>query len=230
VAEVRLQARVPRAAAHAYAERIFLFLGYGLACWLVARRIPLQEVLYADPPASVARSEVPRLFETAVRDGAPQPGWRFDAAWLDLPVVQNAQSWAEFLRQAPANLLVRYRDQSTVTERIRRLLRRHLADELPTLEAVGAQLSMTPQTLRRRLRDEGQGFQALKDDLRRDAAIACLARPDLSLADIARQLGFSEASTFHRAFKQWTGVAPGAYRQRQRCDSAGPADRFGQSG
>ena len=30
------------------------------------------------------------------------------------------------------------------------------------------------------------------------------------------QLGFSEASTFHRAFKKWTGVAPGEYRQRHR--------------
>ena len=71
--------------------------------------------------------------------------------------------------QAPANLLVKYRDQASVTERIRRLLRRHLRDELPSLEEVGASLGMTPQTLRRRLREEGQGFQALKDDLRRDA-------------------------------------------------------------
>ena len=52
--------------------------------------------------------------------------------------------------------------------------------------------------------------------LRRDAAIEYLARPDMTLLDIADQLGFSEASTFHRAFKKWTGVAPGAYRQRER--------------
>jgi AraC-like DNA-binding protein len=32
------------------------------------------------------------------------------------------------------------------------------------------------------------------------------------LLDIANQVGFSEASTFHRAFKGWTGVAPGEYR------------------
>jgi AraC-like DNA-binding protein len=75
---------------------------------------------------------------------------------------------------------------------------------------------MTPQTLRRRLGEEGQGFQSLKDHLRRDAAIEYLARPDMTLLDIADQLGFSEASTFHRAFKKWTGVAPGEYRQRHR--------------
>jgi len=75
---------------------------------------------------------------------------------------------------------------------------------------------MTPQTLRRRMHEEGQGFQSLKDHLRRDAAIEYLARPDMTLLDIADQLGFSEASTFHRAFKKWTGVAPGEYRHRHR--------------
>ena len=45
-----------------------------------------------------------------------------------------------------------------------------------------------------------------------DAAIAHLARPELTLPEIAQRLGFSEASTFHRAFKKWTGVAPGEYR------------------
>ena len=77
---------------------------------------------------------------------------------------------------------------------------------------MGTALGITPQTLRRRLQDEGQGYQAIKDDLRRDIAIEYLARPDLTLIDIANLLGFSEPSTFHRAFKKWTGVAPGEYR------------------
>ena len=56
-------------------------------------------------------------------------------------------------------------------------------------------------------------------------AIEYLARPDMTLLDIADQLGFSEASTFHRAFKKWTGVAPGEYRQRHRPAGGGAAMR-----
>jgi AraC-like DNA-binding protein len=100
------------------------------------------------------------------------------------------------------------------------MLRRHLDREMPSLEEVGKALGMTPQTLRRRLQEEGQGYQAIKDDLRRDAAIEYLARPDLTLIGIANLLGFSEASTFHRAFKKWTGVAPGEYRH-SRMGAAG---------
>ena len=118
---------------------------------------------------------------------------------------------------APANLLVRYRDRTRVTDRLRRLLHSRLRDvELPSLEQVAKELALTPQTLSRRLREEGHSFQALKDDVRRDAAIALLQRPDLTLVDVASSVGFSEASTFHRAFKKWTGVAPGEYRQRVR--------------
>ncbi|MGM9491161.1 AraC family transcriptional regulator [Ideonella sp. YS5] len=212
VARLSLVPRGEPNAALAYAERAFSFFAYGLACWLVARRVPLLAVDY--PPSALGHSnDAGTLFQAPVHYDQLCTGWRFDARWLDLPVVQNAQSLGEFLQQAPASLLVKYRDQSSLTERIRRILRRRLAEELPSLEDIGHQLAMTPQTLRRRLHEEGRGFREIKDDLRRDAAIEYLARPELTLPEIAALLGFSEASTFHRAFKHWTGVAPGEYRQ-----------------
>lgn len=215
VATVRIVTPLAPEPSLLYAERTFLFFTFGLASWLVARRIPLSAVGYRGPaPPNVA--ETARAFQAKVRYGQPHFSLSFDARWLQLPMVQNTQSLREFLQQAPANLLVKYRDKASVTERIRRLLRSHLRGEMPSLDEVGRVLGMTPQTLRRRLREEGQGFQPLKDNLRRDAAIEYLARPDMTLLDIADQIGFSEASTFHRAFKKWTGVAPGEYRQRHR--------------
>lgn len=211
-AQVRLVSTRPRDPERGYADRTFCFFTYGLASWLVARRIPVSEVMYRHLDSGYS-SDAGRLFQAPVVYGHPWVGFRFDARWLDLPVVQNPQSLEEFLRQAPASLLIKYRDQTSLTERIRRLLRRHLSGEMPSLEFVSEYLAMTPQTLRRRLRDEGQGYQAIKDDLRRDAAIEYLHQPDLTLLDIANRLGFSEASTFHRAFKGWTGQAPGVYRQ-----------------
>jgi AraC-like DNA-binding protein len=198
-----------------YAERTFLFFTFGVSSWLAARRIPLLHVDYrGSPPPNV--TETARVFQARLRYGQPHFGLSFDARWLQLPIVQNKQTLREFLQQAPANLLVKYRDKTSITERIRRLLRSHLRGEMPSLDEVSRVLGMTPQTLRRRMQEEGQGFQSLKDHLRRDAAIEYLARPDMTLLDIADQLGFSEASTFHRAFKKWTGVAPGEYRQRHR--------------
>jgi AraC-like DNA-binding protein len=198
-----------------YAQRGFLFLAFGVASWLAARRIPLVGVEYRDP-APLRGADTDRIFQTRVLYGAPQYRLWFEARWLALPQVQNEPSLREFLRDAPTNLLVRYRDRTRATDRLRRLLHSRLHDELPSLEQVARELALTPQTLSRRLREEGHSFQALKDDVRRDAAIALLQRPDLTLVDVAAGVGFSEASTFHRAFKKWTGVAPGEYRQRGR--------------
>jgi AraC-like DNA-binding protein len=189
--------------------KAFMLFTFGSASWLVARRIPLAGLDYT---AGMQSTETSRVYQAPVRHNQPHVRMSFDAHWLDLPVVQNPQSLREFLAGAPANLIVKYRDTSSVTDRIRRLLRKRLGEELPSLEEVGEQLAVTPQTLRRRLREEGRGWQQIKDELRRDAAIEYLVQTRLPLLDIANRVGFSEASTFHRAFKHWTGVAPGEYR------------------
>ena len=208
-ARVQLLRRQPWNPRLDYAQKAFLLFAFGLACWLVARRVPVRSVDYTEP---APRSDSSRVYQAPIRPDQPHVGLCFDARWLELPVVQNPQSLREFLAGSPANLLIKYRDAGSVSERIRRVLHRRLDAADLSLEAVGEALAMAPQTLRRRLRDEGHGFQALKDALRRDAAIAHLARPELTLPEIAQRLGFSEASTFHRAFKKWTGVAPGEYR------------------
>jgi AraC-like DNA-binding protein len=192
-----------------YATKAFMLIAFNAASWLVARRIPLQGVDYT---AGHSSNETSRVYQVPVRTGQAHVGLSFDARWLDLPVVQSPQSLREFLAAAPANLIVTYRDTSTLTDRIRRLLRKGVGGDMPSLEAVSLALALTPQTLRRRLRDEGRGFQQIKDETRRDAAIELLLHTPLPLPEIAARLGFSEASTFHRAFKQWTGVAPGEYR------------------
>ena len=192
-----------------YGVKAFMLFTFGAASWLVARRIPLLGVDYT---AAQSGTDTSRVYQAPIRYGQPHVGMSFEAHWLQLPVVQTAQSVREFLAGAPANLIVKYRDTSSLTDRIRRLLRRRLGEDLPSLEEVGDALAVTPQTLRRRLREEGRGFQQIKDELRRDAAIEFLTNTRMPLLDIANQVGFSEASTFHRAFKNWTGVAPGEYR------------------
>ncbi|WP_263974676.1 helix-turn-helix domain-containing protein [Pseudomonas sp. Marseille-Q5115] len=72
---------------------------------------------------------------------------------------------------------------------------------------------MSNSSLQRRLAQEGLNYQRVKDFLRRDMAINLLSRDDLTVIQVAEQTGFQEASAFHRAFKKWTGVSPGAYRR-----------------
>jgi AraC-like DNA-binding protein len=210
IARIQFIARRERDARLDYAIKAFMLFMLGAASWLVARRIPLVEIDYMPGMQS---TETSRVYQCPVRQSQPHVGMSFEAHWLQLPIVQTPQSLHEFLAAAPANLIIKYRDTSSVTDRIRRLLRKRLGGELPSLEEVSDALAVAPQTLRRRLRDEGRGFQQIKDELRRDVAIELLSQTRLPLIEIANRVGFSEASTFHRAFKNWTGVAPGEYRE-----------------
>ena len=209
---VRLHSHGPVGECSDFAERVFMFFGYGLMCWLIEERLPVSHVLMRGE----ATSEQPLgslLFNAPVRYGQSRNAFCFDARWLDCAVRQDSASLHGFLRRSLGNLVVRYRDRSCITERVRCYLRQHLHDGSVPVEQVAEAFGMTPDTLRRRLRMEQARFQDLKDGLRRDAAIEYLACPNLSLAEVAERLGFSEPSTFHRAFKKWTGLPPGEYRQ-----------------
>src|SRR5260221_2768023 len=96
-------------------------------------------------------------------------------------------------------------------------LRRRLCQPLPggaqDFEGRAAELNMTSGTMPRRLHEEGESYQSIKDQLGRDLAISYLSHSSRSVMDIALELGFSERSAFHRAFRKWTGASPGEFRR-----------------
>jgi AraC-like DNA-binding protein len=90
---------------------------------------------------------------------------------------------------------------------------RELAGSNPSATRTAALLHISHRTLSRKLQQEGTTFKELFDDVRRRAALSYVARRDLGLSEIAFLLGFSEAASFHRAFKRWTGQTPLEYRR-----------------
>ena len=189
-----------------------LVVAHRFSGWLIRRRIPLLrvELAYPAPPHVL---EYDLLFGAPCRFDAPVTAAVFDHALLDEPVLQDEAGIAAFLRRAPEDVLARIDYGSTSATRVRRLLGQSLpGGSILTEGEVADRLSVSPQTLRRHLAAEGTGFQQLRDQLRRDHAIAALADGRTPIEQISAQLGFSEPSAFHRAFKRWTGSTPRAYQ------------------
>jgi AraC-like DNA-binding protein len=214
-ASVTLHERDPAATHREFAHEVLLMLLHGVACWLVGRRIPMlrAQFAYAEPAHS---AEYRLMYSTNLAYRASNTAITFDAGYLNLPVVQNERTIKEFLRTAPENILVKYKNGSSMGARTRRRLRQSLPGDLPEFEALAEEMNMAPATLRRRLHEEGTSYQLLKDQLRRDLAIGYLSHSNRSAMDIGLELGFSERSAFHRAFKKWTGASPGEFRRRLR--------------
>ncbi|SEI89972.1 AraC-type DNA-binding protein [Azotobacter beijerinckii] len=196
----------------------WLIFVHGLACWLVNRRIPLLELSFRAPkPAD--DSDYRMRFCEKIQFDAPITCVRFNSSFLDLKIAQTPASLTTFLKAAPENLLVKYRNDDSISIQIRRQLRGQSPDDWPELEKMARVLRMSNSTLQRRLQAEGVNYQRLKDDLRRDIAINLLSCAGLTVTDVAAQTGFQEASAFHRAFKKWTGMSPGVYRRNYNDDA-----------
>ncbi len=94
---------------------------------------------------------------------------------------------------------------------IRQLLQ-NTHGQFPTLEDMANCLHLSPRTLCRRLSEHDTSYQALLNEVRKQRALEYLTGRRWSVEKVANQLGFSDASNFRRAFKQWTGLTPGAVR------------------
>jgi len=201
------------------AGRVFAFewllrMIHGLAAWLVAHPLPLDEVCFPYPPPLHA-ADYELVFAPRYTFDAPRLEARFPAEWLALPVRRDEAALTQFLMGAPASITTLYRRDRALSLRVRDHLRAALPEHLG-LPEISRRLFLSPRTLHRRLEDEGTSYRAIKDGLRRDLATDWLAKTTRPLSRIGADLGFADAAAFYRAFTGWTGSGPREYRKRFR--------------
>lgn len=189
---------------------VMLISAWRTMAWLAGMPWPLRGITL-DPRFADLASETRFLFGCEPRFAEDRAEIRFSSSVLAMPVVRHASdvhaygasSLLDMIAEAP---------KSTLEGRIRAKLSSTQPFATASAAGVAKALGMSQSTLTRRLKQLELTFSDLKDDLRRDRAIALLADANRSIADIAEDLGYSEPSAFQRAFKTWTGVAPGRYR------------------
>jgi AraC-like DNA-binding protein len=195
----------------AFADFTFWMIVHGVACWLCGRRVPILGIeLRCAQPHYIDDYKV--MFSENLRFARPRSRMIFAADCLDLPIRRSVDELQAFLGALPGNLLVKYRDPQSLASRVRQHLYNLPAEQWPTSAELAASLFMSSSTLRRRLAEEAQSYQALKDSVRKDLAIGWLTDEQLDFATIASRLGFADASSFQKAFRKWSGTNPGHYR------------------
>lgn len=195
-----------------FGEETFMILMISLLCWLGGRRIPIDRADFRHERVSLSDDRL--LWGPNLTFGAERTEIAFASHYLQLPVSQDLASLKVFLRTAPHWLVIRFRNQQGLAAQVHQRLRNSQYDQWPTLQAFALELHLSPSTFRRRLEREGCSYQEIKDEVRREMAFERLRESNTSIGVIAEKLGFQEPSTFHRAFKKWTGESPGKYRSR----------------
>jgi AraC-like DNA-binding protein len=176
---------------------------------------PLQVQLETPrPPDGVDHATLTEALACPVRFSADVSAIEVDAAVLRAPVAGADPVVEAAMSRYIAELCERLPDEATLAGRTGRLLLRELGAGEPTLVEVARRLAITPRTLQRRLRDEGTSFNKVLDAVRCQMAMAQIQGRRASLDEVAFLLGFEKPSSFHRAFKRWTGLTPGEARRR----------------
>lgn len=174
--------------------------------------LPLRVQLRRAPPAQT--EPYLRAFHAPVAFGAADNRLVFAAADFDRPLEGANPELARINEGLAAQQLARL-DQADLPARLRVLLTERLPDGEPTADELAAALHLSLRSLQRKLAERGLRYENLLDDTRRELALAQLREARLSLNEIAFLLGFSDASSFSRAFRRWTGLSPTAWREQQ---------------
>ncbi len=172
--------------------------------------MPVEIRLCRDGSAEM-RAEFEAFFGCPVEFRAEENSLLIPHSWMNTPLPmanpelarQNDKVVMEYLRGF---------DGARISEKVRAELISRLPAGEPARGDVSSVLNMSEKTLQRRLRDEDTSYQQILDETRNELAKQYLSERQLSVCDVTFRLGFSDQSSFTRAFKRWTGVSPGEFR------------------
>lgn len=161
------------------------------------------------------RAEYARVFEGAERFDQPFTGIVFDRALMNAASPHYDAHMQSVLRSIAEQRVLSLTAHTPYAVRVREYLVKQGTCCRLDMEAVAHSLGLSGRSLRRRLAEEGETYEQVAQAALSIVAKHVLATTRLTIEEAADALGFSYASTFHRAFKRWTGMTPLSYRAQQ---------------
>lgn len=198
---------------HNYIAESTLSAVHRILCWLAEDFVPLERVELKRPQSDFSEECHYLFYGVPVLFGRDRDLLVFSRRSLDFPCNRTRESLDLFMKAPWEWIVTLSRRGTSPAIKVRLWLEQVLTrdHEVPSLNNAAAYMGLHPQSLKRRLKKEGITYQMLKEETRRDMAINLIGQKRYSVEVIGFMLGYSDASTFIRAFKTWTGLTPLAY-------------------
>jgi AraC-like DNA-binding protein len=153
-----------------------------------------------------------RMFNCPIEFNGGAMEWHFDANVFDLPCPNANPITAQVCQQFCDVAMAERPGETDLVRRIRSACLNSLK-RFPTAEEMADQLGLSLRTLHRRLASEGLSYQEIIDSVRRSISSELLQNTHLQVDQVAERVGFSDAASFRKAFRKWTGASPTDYRR-----------------
>lgn len=132
----------------------------------------------------------------------------FDKSYLKHPIIEPNEQLLSLFEKTAMETLATASNKETYAKRVINIILREMNGEIPAIDLVAKRLAVSVRSLQGYLRKEGTSYLKLVDEVRKGIAVNYLKEKNVSIAEIAYTLGFSETSSFNRAFKRWTDSTP----------------------
>jgi len=161
-----------------------------------------------------------RMFGPWVEFGRDCNGIVLEAGDLEAPLPTSDAAMARHVKQYLEPMLAQA--HVTVSEEVRRLVFDLLVSRSASVDEVASRLGMNRRGLHRHLARDGETFSSVREAVRTDLARRYVEDSGLPLSEVARLLGFAEASAFSRWFHSKFDCNPMSWRIAGRKGGRGP--------
>lgn len=162
-------------------------------------------------PADTSRYQ--QIFGCPIEFKAEIDEMVFENSCLDIAIPTANPELARINEQILAEYHAKLNKEDVVTSVLRKISE-HLSTAEPSQEKIAAELGMSSRSLHRKLKERNVTYKALLDDTRKNLALQFIKQPELSITDIAYQLGFFDSSSFSKSFKRWFDKTPSQWRKQ----------------
>ncbi|MCF4615477.1 helix-turn-helix transcriptional regulator, partial [Acinetobacter baumannii] len=113
----------------------------------------------------------------------------------------------------PNRYLARF-DKENILARVKVKLIEKLSTGDFQQQDVAKSLGLSIRSLQRKLSAENTSYSELLDQTRHELALSYIKNSSHNITEIAYILGFTDVSSFTRAFRRWTDLSPIHYREK----------------
>ncbi len=138
----------------------------------------------------------------------------FSSEWLSVPMSQSNPAVVAFLDKYLGEIITHLEDPSCWSNRVREMILKELPSGVFSAAVIAKKLALSERSLRRYLSAEGATFRALLANVRHERAEYLLQETSIPISEIAFMLGYSDITSFSRAFRRQAGLSPREVRQR----------------
>lgn len=153
-------------------------------------------------------------FKTRVIYGFHLNGLRFPKAFLEYPLAQYDPQLLKMLEPQAQKDVEALESSGNLLQRIQHLIAGSIGQDACDAESISTRLGMSRSSLQRRLRELGVTITDLREDIVFNRAKQALTRTNVSITELSLVSGYSESSSFVRAFKRAVGMTPLQYRKK----------------